>query len=336
MHTAWHVRPFGGVGAGVTVLLDTDLIPRRERADALHAAYDGQDPRRTVFVADGPVRHRVERVALGPEAHLLRTGGSALHVVRTARQIRGDAPEYVAIGVHHLGEAVVSAAGVDDEIPVGQLNCVDMTSPYRLVHTTANRHDVLILSNRQAGVPVDVVRAAVPALTRSPVYDLVRRHLAGLFQATCELAPEPRMLVGRATSALIGALLTTAAEARGGAEAMDVALPTRIALHIDTHLTDRDLTVEGIAAAHSISVRHLYNLWSRAGHDLTPAQWIVDRRLQRARELLTTTDPARTTIAAVARRCGFADSSHFARRFRAASGMSPGEWRAANRNALRG
>ena len=34
----------------------------------------------------------------------------------------------------------------------------------------------------------------------------------------------------------------------------------------------------------------------------------------------------RRPIASVARACGFADPSHFARRFRAAFGMSPSDW----------
>jgi len=313
----------------VAVLLDTDLIPPGERADALRAAYDRESPRRAVHLGAGPVRHRVERIALGPGVHLLRTGGSALDVLRTARHTRGDAPEHVAIGLHHHGDAVVSAAGVDADVPVGHLNCVDMTSPYRIAHATANRHDVLILSNRQVGVPVDVVRAAVPALHRSPVYKLVRRHGDGLFPAARASSGESRLLLGAATTSLVRALLTTAAQARSGDEAMDAVLDTRIALHIDAHLADRDLTVDTIAAAHAISVRHLYNVWTRAGREPGPAQWIIERRLERARELLADPGPPGASIASVARRCGFADGSHFSRRFREAFGTSPREWRAA-------
>ena len=79
---------------------------------------------------------------------------------------------------------------------------------------------MLFLSNRRAGVSVDVVRAAVPALPRSPVYDLVRSHLAGLFAATRDLGAPTRLLTGQATTALVRALLTTAAAARSGADAM--------------------------------------------------------------------------------------------------------------------
>lgn len=106
---------------------------------------------------------------------------------------------------------------------------------------------------------------------------------------------------------------------------MQGALDLRITLHIDAHLSDRELTANGIAAAHHISVRHLYTTWARAGHELSLAQWIIDRRLQGARELLDTRPF--DSVAAIARACGFADTSHFSRRFREAYNVSPREWR---------
>nr|WP_246314201.1 AraC family transcriptional regulator [Kineococcus aurantiacus] len=308
-------------------MLDTDLLPAADRVDAVHAAYDGQHPRRTVVLGPQPVRHRVERLALGSEVQLLRTGGNALDVVRTPRQVRADAPEHVAIGWHRRGQALVSTARGDSDVPVGELNCVDMTAPYRLSHRTTHDHDVLILSNRQAGVSVDVVRAAAPVLSRSPVYDLVRRHLAGLHRAVRGLPPEHRPLTGQATAALVRALLTTAAESGTAGEAMDAALEARITAYLDAHLGERDLSVERVAAAHAVSVRHLYDVWARAGHTLTPARWITERRLQRARRLLAAEPTG--SVAAVARRCGFADPSHFSRRFRQAFGVCPTEWRVA-------
>lgn len=320
-------------GETVTVLLDTDLLPERERADALHAAYGGERPQRAVQFDADSVRHRMERLGLAPDVHLLRTGGSPLDIIRTDRQVRAEAPEYVAIGLHRRGRGFVCTAGSHADLPVGQLNCVDMTRPYRFAHRSPHDHDVLIVSNPRAGVSVDVVRAAASALARSPVYDLVRRHVAGLHRATRGLSAEPRLLTGQATAALVGALLTTAAESDGMADAMDGTLGARLVLFLDAHLADRDLTVESAAAAHHISVRHFYNVWARAGHDRSPAQWIVARRLERAREQLLTADPTRTSIAAVARSCGFADSSHFSRRFREAFHESPKEWRSTRSGA---
>ena len=79
--------------------------------------------------------------------------------------------------------------GDDVDLPTGHLNCVDMTRPYRLAHTTHHAHDVLILPNDEAGVSVDLVRAAAPVLRRSPVYDLVRHHVAALFDAAGRCRP---------------------------------------------------------------------------------------------------------------------------------------------------
>lgn len=314
----------------MTVVLDTSSMPERERADAVHAAYADQSPRRTVHLPDGPVQHRVERLALGPGAHVLRTGGTPLHIVRSIREVRADAPEHVAIGLHHRGESVVETGGVQADVPAGQLNCVDMTRPYRLVHRTAQDHDVLIVGNQELGVSVETVRAAVPVLVRSPLYALVRGHLSGLFDAHRRLTPEVQLITGQATVSLVRALLTTAAGAGQQQDALEDSLAVRLQLHLDAHLGDPDLTVERVAAAHHISVRHLYNVWTRAGHDQTPAQWIMSRRLLRARELLGASSPSAAGITAVARECGFVDASHFSRRFRDAFGLSPREWRAAH------
>ncbi|CCH88982.1 Transcriptional regulator, AraC family [Modestobacter italicus] len=320
----------------MTVLLDTDLLPSAERADALHAAYEGQAPRRTVLVDHRqPVRHRVERLGLGPDVQLLRSGGNPLRIVRTAGHVRADAPEHLAIGLRRRGDGRVSTGGFESAMPIGQLNCVDMTRPYDLAHRTAHSHDVLILSNRAAGVSVDLVRAAAPVLQRSPVYDLVRGHLSGLHRALTALDAGHRSLTGQATAVLVRALLTTAVQGRDGGDAMDDALGMRIMLYLDAHLTDRELTVARLAEAHAISLRHLYNVWERAGHELPPAQWIVDRRLRRARQRLA--DPSRPDagVADVARACGFTDPSHFSRRFRQAFGVSPTEWRASQRRRPR-
>ncbi|GAA3550991.1 helix-turn-helix domain-containing protein [Microlunatus spumicola] len=312
----------------MAVLLDTDLLPARERAEALHAAYEDQQPRRRVVLGTAAVRHRVEQVGLGPRSHVLRTGGTPLQILRTAHQVRADAPEHLAIGLRRHGRGLLSVAGDEADLPTGHLNCVDMTRPYRLAHTTDHAHDVLILPNDEAGVSVDLVRAAAPVLRRSPVYDLVRHHVAALFDAVRPLPPDLRAAAGQATTALVRLLLATAAAPDGQHRVLEDALGPRIALYLETHLADPDLTVERAAAAHHVSVRHLYDVWTRAGHTSTPAQWVLHRRLERARDLLATSDPATTSIATVARRSGFRDASHFSRRFRQAYGTTPREWRA--------
>ena len=63
----------------------------------------------------------------------------------------------------------------------------------------------------------------------------------------------------------------------------------------------------------------------------TPHQYIQQRRLQRARELLCTTDASLSTVAL---ETGFASHSHFATVFRAATGTTPSDYRRINSGSL--
>ena len=73
-----------------------------------------------------------------------------------------------------------------------------------------------------------------------------------------------------------------------------------------------------------MSVRQLYKTCAAAG--LSLEQWIIDQRLETARTVLASPAGRHRSIAATALACGFADPSHFSRRFRDAFGMSPRDW----------
>lgn len=96
-------------------------------------------------------------------------------------------------------------------------------------------------------------------------------------------------------------------------------------MFVDRHLTEADLTPGRIARTHHVSVRQLYAAWS--GHGVWLAAYILGQRLELARRVLAHGRSPAPTIAAVARRCGFVDAAHFARRFRESYGLSPREWR---------
>ncbi|TAX53566.1 AraC family transcriptional regulator [Rhizobium leguminosarum] len=57
---------------------------------------------------------------------------------------------------------------------------------------------------------------------------------------------------------------------------------------------------------------------------MTPYQWVLRERIDRARDLLRT---SKTPLAEVAIACGFADQSHFTRVFAGIVGTTPGNWR---------
>jgi len=168
---------------------------------------------------------------------------------------------------------------------------------------------------------------ALPKLPASPIYDLVRAHLARVGVAR-DLSPVTREMVRHASLQLIRALISSTTDGPQQREALNATLQLRILMYVDANLHDHRLTPGGIAAAHNISTRHLYVLWAGADHGLSLSQWIISRRLKRAEVQLSKEDPATTTVARIAHDCGFTDVSHFSRRFREAYGMTPREWRA--------
>jgi AraC-like DNA-binding protein len=88
--------------------------------------------------------------------------------------------------------------------------------------------------------------------------------------------------------------------------------------YIDRHFGDPALSAPKVAAAVGISARHLSRVFAEAGSSVP--RHILGRRLEAARRLLEHPTAAPTTVAEVARRCGFASVAHFSNAFTARFG----------------
>ncbi len=82
---------------------------------------------------------------------------------------------------------------------------------------------------------------------------------------------------------------------------------------------DQELSLAELAAVVHLSSFHFARLF-RATTGLTPHQYVLRRRVERARELLTTTP---LPVAEVAARVGFADQSHLSRHTKRLLGTTP-------------
>ena len=92
--------------------------------------------------------------------------------------------------------------------------------------------------------------------------------------------------------------------------------------YIEENLAE-DLSLAAVARAASLSPYHFARLF-KASTGSSPHQYVIRRRVERARRLLTTTDWSLTFIAQEA---GFASGSHLARHFRRLLGVSPSDYR---------
>ncbi len=247
-----------------------------------------------------------------------------MRMVRGPRQIRVAAPERLAIA-RYTAPAVRWALGVPREVPVGELFLVDQTSAHES-RDSGGMARAFIVDYEMLGLPVDLARRALPRVTRSPLYELVQSHFNRLCVGHDELGSDAAAMLGAATTELLRALIVTAVDADSSQqrESLHFTLLLRIKHYIEQHLTEPTLTVETIAATHNISVRHVYQVW--AGSELTLSQWIIRARLEGTRRELARSGPD-PAIGRVAQHWGFIDAAHFSRRFRAAYGMSPRQWR---------
>lgn len=115
--------------------------------------------------------------------------------------------------------------------------------------------------------------------------------------------------------------------ARQGGKLIDLAAVDRARLHLDanarTIVDSREL--EAVSGLGRFALARQF----RAAFGTSPYNYLVMRRLQQARRWLLQGAPLAETAFA----CGFADQSHFTRQFHRAYGVTPGRWRALQKQA---
>ena len=309
----------------MAVLLDTAAVPRQNRAELVDAALRYATLPHDVTHEDVSAVHgRIDLWDFGA-ASLMRQHGSGIRMNRTATQLRTSAPERISLSLLTRGRWAYSQRDYSQTVTSGQAQLVltDLTSAFDYDRRGVGGSHSLLVDVDQLNLPVDVIRTAAGRLPSSPLYDLVRDHVAGLSKVADVLTSAERAMVGRGTTELVRALIASAAQGEADArEAMTTSLMTRVTMYLHRHLTEPDLSPARIAREHNISVRWLYDNWT---DELSVVQWIIRERLELARRELA--GPKTQSIATVGRQCGFTDPAHFSRRFREAYGMPPREWR---------
>jgi AraC-like DNA-binding protein len=316
----------------MAVVLDTTTLPVAERADAFEAALTSAVFPSYVHLDNGgrEPNARVEGWSLGPGVNVVRTMSTGQRLIRTASHVRTAASEQLCVGMAYQGRLIGHQAGRSFGA-LGSITPTDGLAPYRYDFYPAADAPSLamcaVVDHDRLGLPVDVMRAALPRLASSPLYALFQAHLAGLPAAAAGVEDTPAAaLLGSATSELARALVGSAVgDDQLARESLSEVLLTRLDIYIRNRASDPALNAEQIAAAHNISARYLYRLFSKRSVSLE--QQIIHERLEQARAELGHPGASRRSIEAIARRAGFTHPQHFSRRFREAYGVTPREWR---------
>ncbi|MGN9814952.1 helix-turn-helix domain-containing protein [Streptomyces sp. SD11] len=310
-------------------VLDTAFIPPRDREEVVREAVwesvvavdiDHPLPAEDISV-------RIGLGSVGP-LRICSARATAVTVRRTERLAREDEEPLVFLGLQMTGTSLVVQNGRQCLLRPGDFAVYESVAPYTLLFDEGVDHHFFRLPRAALALPERLLRD-VTAVTLGPGNPVAR--LASTYFSQLAASDELRHgvhadAVVEPSIELLRAVLTSQHGVSSRARApMEATLSLRITHYIRAHLADPDLSAARIAAAHGISVRHLYAVLSRSGISL--GDWIRARRLAECTRDLAGPNGRLRTIAAIGRSWGFLDATHFSKVFRQAYGMSPREWR---------
>jgi AraC family transcriptional regulator len=170
------------------------------------------------------------------------------------------------------------------------------------------------ISDLQFTPGVGVMDHVVAELTRLllPVFDTPDR-VSLLFVDYVSLA------LGSHVAQAYGGMKSVVALRQGGLAAWQ----ERRAKELIIANLEGNLSTGDLARECSLSAGHFARAFRRST-GLSPHQWLVWYRVEKAHGLLRDGAPS---LAEIARACGFADQSHFTRAYTRLRGISPGAWR---------
>jgi AraC-like DNA-binding protein len=272
---------------------------------------------------------RVETIRLGDGA-VNRVFFPEHTVRRSAADIAASTSSCFYLNLELAGRCRMIQGNRDVSLTRGQVGIIDSDRHLTLLHDRGPSLGVISF-----WVPTAALRERLP-----PAFDFEAERVSddpfvgSLIVETARTlnASVLRMAEGDAVR-LFGVLLDLVAVSLsrcsrvGTAEATGFADATWLALRraIQDRLRKRGLTVAVVAAAVGISERYVHKLFERTGS--TFADYVIDRRLDAAAADLRNPAMAGQDIGSIAFDWGFADLSHFTRRFKQKFGCPPRDWR---------
>ncbi|MCQ0023096.1 helix-turn-helix domain-containing protein [Streptomyces somaliensis DSM 40738] len=322
----------------LTTLLDTDRLPPADRT----AAWEEATARALLttshrFPDPENFGARLHTVTLGP-ARLSDVSYTSLVSQRTPRLIRRSDPEFYQVALATVGQQGMEHAGRRTTVGAGDIMLYDSSRPFTATAGPAGStsHCLLLQFPRSLMPLPDKVVAPLCGTTLDGARGtglVLRQTLTGLIDAHDRLGPGDRVRLGHTAIDLAAAVIAQHAErpALLPPETRQQALFHDITRFITLRLGDPDLKPAAIAAAHFISTRYLHRVFQRNG--TTVNGFVRQARISRCRRDLADPSLHATPVAAIGARWGFTRPSDFTRAFRAATGMTPGEYRAAARGS---
>jgi AraC-like DNA-binding protein len=314
----------------VTLLIDTAIVPARERLDFWsESSRDAYHPVQIRSPEPDRFWARMWGYELGPIT-IFRIVAAANTMIRTSRAIASGDPECLHLEVILRGQMNAAQEGRTGIARTGDVISYETSHPAvfradRPFESLVVRVPKHLLGPEAARISA-LTAIALPGSDRLPgAAAAFFRRLAAELEAGTIGADEAPAAAGRVVE-LIRSLycgprpLPEPQRLRSRAEIL-----LTIESFIEDNLGDPTLQPAVIARASYISPRYLHKLFEAEG--TTVCRWIRASRLERCRDDLRDPALAHQTMLAIATRWGLPGAQHFSRAFRGAYGCSPREFR---------
>jgi AraC family transcriptional regulator len=240
---------------------------------------------------------------------------------------RGTAP-FLVIQHTTLGEGRLDFSGTQHRLRPGSTMLVAMPHAHRYWLERGGHWEYfwLLLNGREA---LRLAREIIDSA--GPVLELSAHQIDRLAASCLALLTLSGLSPGEASSAAYGAMTSLHDSVFGSRPVPEHALApalSRVLAHIDGQLAS-PLPVERLAAIAGISRAHFVRSFS-AAMGRGPADYVLERRLERVERLLLASE---MSVAEIARATGFADGNYLAKVLRRRRGISPLEFRQSGRRA---
>jgi AraC-like DNA-binding protein len=200
-------------------------------------------------------------------------------------------------------------------------------SPYRAEVRREITYTALVAPAESLGLPKLLMHNVTGIdIGTSPLATVFASHVRTLLTLPEITMREEAALAGPTLELLRALLVTAAGDEFAAREPLQRTLELRAVAYLEAHFTDPNLSVERLARHLDISRTRAFSLLR--GMNVVFTEWVRDRRLARAAELLTAPATSLVPIGDVGAMVGIPDPATFARAFRARYRQSPSAWRA--------
>jgi AraC family transcriptional activator of tynA and feaB len=261
---------------------------------------------------------------------------SAMHCARTPRQVAQTPSDALLVCRQLSGTRVLERNGREIVLNADDVTLIDPQLPYRSKFSSGSKQLILVVPRRALEARLGntwqmafrSIKPSDSAASLTSSFLAMLPHHAGRLHGAAEDLVKEQVLD------LLAVSLTEAI----GADKPRISSAHSLALMnlraaIEARLTDPALDPSSVAAAAGISVRYANAVLAREGTSIM--RLIQARRLARCRKALEDTLHAHRTLSEIAYSWGFSDMTHFGRKFVAAYGVLPSEYRGLVKEAQR-